>query len=126
MLRKTIAAAAIAAISLTTVVPTAAFAKSHHRYERGYKHNNYRNAQYYRGDNRYYRDNRSARNNRNYRGGYYCKRDSGTTGLLIGGLAGGLLGNEVAGRGDRTVGAVLGAGVGALAGRAIDRSDSRC
>jgi len=34
-----------------------------------------------------------------------------------------LLGNTVAGRGDRTIGTILGAGVCALAGRAIDRSD---
>jgi len=33
----------------------------------------------------------------------------------------GRLGHEVAGRGDRTLGTVLGAGAGALAGRAIDR-----
>ena len=32
-----------------------------------------------------------------------------------------LLGNSVAGRGDRTTGALVGAGVGALAGRAVDR-----
>jgi hypothetical protein len=137
MLRKTIAAAAIAAMSLTTLVPTtAAFAHGKDRYERGYKHGNYRNAEYrgdryYRGDDRYSRGNRYYRgDNRNYGGGRYyanCRRDSGTGGLVIGAIAGGLLGNEVAGRrGDRTAGTVIGAGVGALAGRAIDRSDSRC
>ena len=40
-------------------------------------------------------------------------------------IAGGLLGREVAGRGDRTVGAIIGGAAGALAGRAIDRSDCR-
>jgi hypothetical protein len=50
--------------------------------------------------------------------------DKGTEGLIIGGVAGGLLGNRVAGSGDRTVGTILGAGLGALAGRAIDRADS--
>ena len=40
---------------------------------------------------------------------------------MIGAIAGGLLGNSVAGYGDRTAGTIIGAGVGALAGRAIDR-----
>jgi hypothetical protein len=57
----------------------------------------------------------------------YCRRSDGTTGLLIGGAAGALLGREVAGyRGDRTLGAILGAAGGALIGREIDRGGSRC
>ena len=58
---------------------------------------------------------------------YYCQRSNGTTGLLIGGAAGALLGREIAGRnGDRTLGAILGAAGGALLGRSIDKSSSRC
>lgn len=59
-------------------------------------------------------------------GQYYCRRENGTTGLLIGAAVGGLIGNEVAGRGDRTLGAILGAAGGAILGRSIDRSNSRC
>lgn len=59
-------------------------------------------------------------------GRYYCKRDDGTTGLLIGAAVGGLAGNEIAGRGDKTLGAILGAAGGALLGREIDRSNYRC
>ena len=59
-------------------------------------------------------------------GRYYCKRDDGTTGLIIGAAVGGLAGNELAGRGDRTLGAILGAAGGALLGREIDRSNYRC
>lgn len=60
-------------------------------------------------------------------GQYYCQRSNGTTGLLIGGAAGALLGREIAGRGgDRTLGAILGAAGGALLGREIDRGGSRC
>jgi hypothetical protein len=59
-------------------------------------------------------------------GRYYCRKENGTTGLLIGAAVGGLVGNEVAGRGDRTLGTVLGAVGGAFLGREIDRSNSRC
>lgn len=55
----------------------------------------------------------------------YCRRSDGTTGLIVGGVAGALIGREVAGRrGDRTVGAILGAAGGALLGRAIERNGS--
>lgn len=57
----------------------------------------------------------------------YCRRSNGTTGLLIGGAAGALLGREVAGRrGDRTLGMILGGAAGALLGREVDRGGSRC
>jgi hypothetical protein len=55
----------------------------------------------------------------------YRKCDKGTEGLIIGGLAGGALGYSVA-KGDRALGAILGLGVGALAGRALDKADSPC
>ena len=72
----------------------------------------YRNGGYgYGNGNGYYRGGRR---------GYRC--DRGTGGTIIGAIAGGLLGDSVAGRGDRTAGALVGAGVGALAGRAIDRN----
>ena len=59
-------------------------------------------------------------------GRYYCKRDDGTTGLIVGGIAGGVLGNIIAPGGSKTLGTILGAGAGALAGREIDRSNVRC
>ncbi|HEY4547550.1 MAG TPA: glycine zipper 2TM domain-containing protein [Pedomonas sp.] len=59
-------------------------------------------------------------------GRYYCKRDDGTTGTIVGALGGGVLGNVIAPGGSKTLGTILGAGAGALAGRAIDRSDVRC
>ena len=54
---------------------------------------------------------------------HYGRRCSGTTGTILGAIAGGLLGSSVAGRGDHALGAIIGAGAGALAGRAIDRND---
>lgn len=59
-------------------------------------------------------------------GRYYCRKNNGTTGLLIGAAVGGVVGHEVAGSGDRTLGAILGAAGGAILGRAIDRSNTRC
>lgn len=79
-------------------------------------------ARYYRSDRRY-RPIRLGRNDRIYRGSdnrYYCRRDDGTTGLIIGGMAGGVLGSVIAPGDSKTLGAILGAGAGALIGRAID------
>lgn len=59
-------------------------------------------------------------------GRYYCKRDNGTTGLIIGAGVGALAGHELAGRGDKTLGALLGAAVGGVLGRAIDRGELQC
>ena len=59
-------------------------------------------------------------------GRYYCKRDNGTTGLVIGAGVGALAGHEIAGSGDRTLGAILGGAVGALVGREIDRGSLQC
>lgn len=59
-------------------------------------------------------------------GNYYCKRDNGTTGLVIGAGVGALAGHELAGRGDRTLGAILGGAIGAVVGREIDRGSLRC
>lgn len=69
----------------------------------------------------YREDRRYRRAERRYYNSQRCKDGDG--GTVIGAIAGGLLGNQVAGYGDRTLGTVLGAGVGALAGRAIDRGD---
>lgn len=55
-------------------------------------------------------------------GRYYCRRDNGTTGLIIGGAAGALLGREVDGGQHRTLGTILGAAGGALLGRELDKS----
>jgi hypothetical protein len=97
------AAAALASVATLGAAP--AQAHYHDRYDRhGYDH-------------------------RGHHGGYYDRRcrNSGTGGAIIGGVAGGLLGNAVAGHGDKTLGTVLGAGGGALAGNAIARNGThRC
>ncbi|RZL70750.1 MAG: glycine zipper 2TM domain-containing protein, partial [Sphingomonas sp.] len=57
-------------------------------------------------------------------GRVYCKKNNGTTGTIIGGVGGALLGRTVDTRGDRTVGTLGGAVLGGLAGRAIDKGTS--
>lgn len=78
---------------------------------------------------RYYEPRAISRRDRVWRGRdgrYYCKRDNGTTGLVIGAAAGALIGRELDGGSDRTLGTVLGAAGGALLGREIDRGELRC
>lgn len=80
-------------------------------------------AQYYRRDDRRYGWRRLGRNDHIYRGSdnrYYCRRDDGTTGLIVGGISGGVLGHIIAPGGSKTLGTILGAGAGALIGRAVD------
>jgi uncharacterized protein YcfJ len=59
-------------------------------------------------------------------GRYRCRRDDGTTGLVIGAIGGALAGRAVDTRGDRSLGTLLGAVGGGLLGREIDRGESRC
>jgi len=57
-------------------------------------------------------------------GRYYCRRPNGTTGLIVGGAAGALIGRQIDGGRSRTTGTILGAAAGALIGREIQRSSS--
>ena len=88
---------------------------------------NYDAAGYYRsGPN--YQERVLTTDDRVYRGSdgrYYCKRNDGTTGLIVGAAAGGILGNVIDGGHSRTVGTLLGGAVGALAGRSIDQNSSQ-
>ncbi|HEU0065691.1 MAG TPA: glycine zipper 2TM domain-containing protein [Sphingomonas sp.] len=61
---------------------------------------------------------------RDDRGRTRCRKPDGTTGLVVGGVAGALLGRTIDTGGDRTLGTLGGAAAGALAGRAIDRGGS--
>ena len=110
-MKKTILALSMAAVALpVTSVP----AEAHNR-----RNDRYHSHQYYQTDNgiRYWRGDN---------GRYYCKRRNGTTGLLIGGAAGALIGRSIDTRGDRAVGTILGAAGGALLGREVDRGRARC
>lgn len=83
---------------------------------------------YYRADPRY-RERVLTRDDRIYRGRdnrYYCRRSDGTTGLIVGGVAGATLGSIIAEGDSRPLGAILGGIGGAAAGAAIDSSSVRC
>lgn len=86
----------------------------------GYRGDGYRGG--YRGDRG---DGYRGREWRGRDGRTYCRRSDGTTGLIVGGVGGALLGRTIDTRGDRTAGTVLGAAAGALIGKSID-SGRRC
>ena len=85
---------------------------------------------YYR-DGPQYQERRLTAQDEVYRGSdgrYYCKRNDGTTGLVIGAIGGGVVGNVIDGGHNRVAGTLIGGVLGALAGKAIDQSntDVRC
>jgi Ni/Co efflux regulator RcnB len=101
------------------------------RYDRGDPYEtDYDAARYYRDDPRY-QERRLGADDYVYRGSdgrYYCRRSDGTTGLIIGGAAGGILGNVIDGGRHRTGGTLIGGALGALLGRSIEQNqaDIRC
>ena len=120
MFKKLSLAGAALAMSTVAMIPAEASAQRYDdRYERqyrGYNNGGYDNRDYrgYRGqDRRYYRNQR-------------C--NNGTTGTIVGAIAGGLLGRVIDSRGDRTLGTVLGGVGGAVAGNAVEKSNNprRC
>lgn len=100
-MRKLALAFAAATLAVPVVAPAPALA-----HDTGYRHgHDYRGATWRGSDGR-----------------LYCRKPNGTTGLVVGGAAGALVGREVDKRGDRTTGTVLGAAVGALLGRHVERN----
>jgi hypothetical protein len=106
MFKKITIGAALAA-STIAAVPAPALAHG------GYNDSRYERS--YRGDRYYGRS--------QYDRGY--RRCSGTTGMIIGGAGGALLGREIAGRRSRGTGTILGAAAGALLGRQVGKSSCR-
>ena len=96
------------------------------RYNDDRDEGDYDAAQYYQSGPRY-QERVLTTDERVYRGRdgkYYCKRNDGTTGLIIGGIAGAGLGNVIDGGHSRTAGTLIGALVGAVAGQAIERNSN--
>jgi hypothetical protein len=97
---KKITIGAMLAASTLAVAPAPAFADHESRYERSHRSDGYYGRTSYR----------------------RCK---GTTGTIVGGAGGALLGRHIAGRGSNTTGTILGAAAGALLGREIAKSSCR-
>ncbi len=114
-------AAPAAAASFDTGAPTAVVQTGSEGWNQ-YRDRHYRDRRYYRGSREYYGGNRAWRGRD---GRYYCRRSNGTTGMIIGGAAGALLGRELDGGYNRATGTILGAAGGALLGRSVDRN-RRC
>jgi hypothetical protein len=110
-MRKLILAAA--ALSATAPVLTAPAAAQ--RYDRGGYDRYYDRQGYYQGPTWRGQDGRM-----------YCRRSNGTTGLIVGGAAGALIGRAIDTRGERTTGTILGAAAGALLGREVQKGRSQC
>ena len=132
---------AILALSAVSMVALPAVAEARHRgyydsrsyggYDQGYYGNGY-NQGYY--DQGYY--NQGYSNQRYYGDTYYGRQHrrsrcgKGTTGLIVGGAAGALIGREVTRSHNRysyrrnsgTTGAIVGGALGALVGREVARS----
>ena len=127
----TLSAPAAAAPSLDTSLSSAMWNGSgeswqHSRDRRGYYNDDYRSDRY-RSRRNYdepvYRDTRVWRGQD---GRAYCRKRDGTTGLIIGGAVGALLGREIDGGYNRATGTILGGAAGALLGRSIERGGSSC
>jgi hypothetical protein len=94
-----------------------------HRHDRVY-----RDDRIYR-DDRVYRDRRLGPYDRVWRGSddrYYCRRDDGTTGAVVGAVTGGALGGVIAPRGSKPLGAIIGAIAGSAIGKAASSGNVYC
>ncbi|HEX7873576.1 MAG TPA: glycine zipper 2TM domain-containing protein [Sphingobium sp.] len=96
----------------------------YNRYERG--GGGYYAENYYRGGYRPVRVDRNTRIYRGNNGNYYCRRNDGTTGLIVGAALGGVIGNQLDRGGSNLLGTLLGAGAGGLLGREVDRGGVSC
>jgi hypothetical protein len=122
---KKLALTALIGASAITALPAEADARDRHHRNSYHGHRDHDRYHDYRSDDR--RDYRRDYRRSDYRDRrYYCRRGSGTTGLIIGGAAGALLGREVDRYGDRVPGTIIGGAAGALIGREIDRGGRRC
>ena len=97
--------------------------------DRYYRGRGYRDRHIYDRRGRYREPRRINRRDRVWRGRdgrYYCERENGTTGLVVGAGVGALIGRTIDRDGDRTVGTLLGGALGAVLGREIERRGARC
>lgn len=117
-----------AVLAATVVIPAAPALADPPRHAPAHGWRDKHEGRYY-ARNSYYSPRVMRRGDRYWRGDdgrYYCKRNDGTTGLIIGAAGGALLGREIDGGRDKTTGTIIGAAAGAIIGRAIDKGDAHC
>jgi hypothetical protein len=110
-----------------------AMRRDRYRYDSRYDDpyvSDYDAARYYRDDPRY-QERVLTSDDHVYRGSdgrYYCRRSDGTTGLVIGAGAGALIGRAIDGGRNRAGGTIVGGVLGALLGRTVEQQSSevRC
>lgn len=137
-MRKVMIAAALGASALTAACGEYGYDRPAYASDYGYSrydydhpdpaYNGYYADRYYRDDARY-RERRLRDSDRVYvgeNGRYYCRRSDGTTGLIVGGIAGGALGAAIAPGHSSLLGALLGGAGGAALGSSIDRNNVTC
>ncbi|WP_200940833.1 glycine zipper 2TM domain-containing protein [Sphingomonas sp. Leaf339] len=142
-MRKFVLGAALLASAAAGMMPSVAGAQRYQdpryqdRYEQRYQDDDgrydpapryiaHRNDRRY-DDRRGYDDRRRYDDRRDYGDRGYDRPqrcNKGTTGALVGAIAGGLLGRTIDSRGDRALGTILGGGAGALAGHAVEKSNN--
>lgn len=146
MFRKALLAATAASMVAIPGVASAQYYPAPTPYYGGYNNGYYNNGyggydardqrRYERQQRRYERQQRRYSNRYDGYDGYHGQRCSGTTGAIIGGVAGALLGRQVTrgGRnsyygyrrgGNGTTGAIVGGAVGALVGNEVGKSSCR-
>jgi len=108
--------------------PAHAKAYGHHKQKHKNKHRDQHDSRY---DDRgrYSEPQRLGNNDRIWRGDdgrYYCRRDNGTPGLLVGGSVDNMVDRRYRDGRERTVGSILEATGSALFGREINRGGLRC
>jgi hypothetical protein len=124
-MKKALMAAVLATAMAAPLVPAQAqYGRHDYRWDGDRHDRHWDPAQHYHPGR--YRERRLTRADRVYRGRdgrYYCRRSDGTTGLVVGALAGGVLGNAIGGD---TLSTLLGGAAGGLLGQSIDRGEVKC
>ncbi len=95
--------AGLAALVAIASVPDLSQARTHY-----YRHTHYQHTYRYRSDC------------------WGAHHRAANTGTVVGAIAGGVLGSQIAGRGNRTAGTLIGGGVGAVAGHHVGAHSHRC
>ena len=124
MKKVTLAALAVVALLPCIAGSAPAMAQPDYRWHGDSRRQGWDPADHY--DRHRHRDRVMTRNDHIYRGRdgrYYCRRNDGTTGLVVGGIGGALIGNAIGGD---TLSTLLGAAGGAALGHSIDRGRVVC